>query len=80
VILQGDSDMGFGARVSDDGPGFAPHQGGRSPKGHLGLSSMRESAEGLGGWVRIDSGVGRGAVIEVWLPQRPLLLPEMPAA
>jgi signal transduction histidine kinase len=80
VILQGDPEMGFGARVSDDGPGFTPQHDGRSPKGHLGLSSMRESAEALGGWVRIGSGAGPGAVIEVWLPQRPLLLPEMPAA
>jgi signal transduction histidine kinase len=80
VILQGDAGTGFGARVSDDGPGFTLQQDGRSPKGHLGLSSMRESAEALGGWVRIGSGAGTGTTIEVWLPQRPLLVPEMPAA
>ena len=80
VVLQGDFEKGFGARVSDDGPGFTPQQDGRSPKGHLGLSSMREKAEALGGWVRVESGAGRGAVIEVWLPQRPLRLPETSAA
>ena len=80
VLLYGDQDSGFGARITDDGPGFAPHGDGRSPQGHLGLSSMHERAEALGGWVRIDSAPGSGTVIEVWLPQKPHVLTELPAA
>lgn len=80
VLLSGDHDSGFGARISDDGPGFAPRGDGRSPQGHLGLSSMHERAEALGGWVHVDSAVGQGTSIEVWLPQRPDAVPEMPAA
>ncbi len=80
VRLEGDQDSGFSARISDDGPGFAPRGDGRSPRGHLGLSSMHERAEALGGWVRVDSAEGRGTVIEVWLPQKPAVVPEMPAA
>jgi len=80
VLLDGDQDSGFGARISDDGPGFAPRGDGRSPQGHLGLSSMHERAEALGGWVRIDSAPGSGTVVEVWLPQKPHVLTELPAA
>ena len=80
VLLDGDQDRGFSARITDDGPGFAPRGDGRSPQGHLGLSSMHERAEALGGWVRIDSALGRGTVIEVWLPQKPHVLTELPAA
>ena len=80
VLLSGNQDSGFGARVSDNGPGFAPRGDGRSPQGHLGLSSMHERAEALGGWVRIDSAVGTGTIVEVWLPQRPAAIAEVPAA
>jgi signal transduction histidine kinase len=80
VRLYGDQESGFGARVADDGPGFAPRGDGRSPQGHLGLSSMHERAEALGGWVRIDSAVGNGTVIEAWLPQKPEVISELPAA
>jgi signal transduction histidine kinase len=77
VLLQGDQDTGFSARINDDGPGFTPRDGGRSPQGHLGLSSMHERAEALGGWVRVASGGGRGTVISVWLPQKADVAPEM---
>jgi signal transduction histidine kinase len=80
VLLQGDQEGGFGARVTDDGPGFAPRGDGRSPQGHLGLSSMHERAEALGGWARVQSAVGSGTVIEAWLPQKPEVVPEQPAA
>ena len=80
VLLQGNQSSGFGARVSDNGPGFTPTGDGRSPHGHLGLSSMHERAAALGGWVRVDSAAGEGTVIELWLPQRPDVAPEMPAA
>ena len=41
---------------------------------------MHERAETLGGWVRIDSAPGSGTVIEVWLPQKPHVLTDLPAA
>ena len=80
VLLSGNQDIGFGARVSDDGPGFAPRGDGRSPQGHLGLSSMHERAEALGGWVHVESAPGNGTTIEVWLPQRPGAVPDIRAA
>ena len=80
VLLRGDEDSGFGARVSDDGPGFAPRSDGRSPQGHLGLSSMHERAEALGGWVHVDSAEGKGTAIEVWLPEKPETVLARPAA
>jgi signal transduction histidine kinase len=80
VLLHGDQSNGYGARISDNGPGFAPRGDKRSPQGHLGLSSMHERAEALGGWVHLDSTEGVGTVIEVWLPQKPDVVPEMPAA
>jgi signal transduction histidine kinase len=80
VFLNGDQGSGFGARISDNGPGFAPRTDKRSPQGHLGLSSMHERAEALGGWVHLDSAEGAGTAIEVWLPQKPESVVEMPAA
>ena len=61
---------GFCARVSDDGPGFAPQADGRSPAGHRGLSAMRERADALGGRVTVRSEPGRGTTLECWLPHR----------
>ena len=80
VLLEGDQDLGYSARISDDGPGFTPRDDGRSPHGHLGLSSMHERAEALGGWVRVDSAESEGATIDVWLPQKPNVIEELPAA
>ena len=57
------------ARVRDDGAGFVPKaEAGRSRPGHLGLQSMRERAEALGGWWRVESYPGHGATVEFWLP------------
>ena len=80
VLLEGDQETGFSARISDHGPGFTPRDDGRSPHGHLGLSSMHERAEALGGWVRVHSAESEGTTIDVWLPQRPNVLKELPAA
>ena len=60
---------GVFARVRDDGVGFAPKvQTIDSRPGHLGLQSMRERAEALGGWWRVESYPGHGATVEFWLP------------
>ncbi len=52
--------------VSDDGAGFdpasAPHRGG------LGLASMRERAETMGGSFEVESAPGRGTTIRVEVP------------
>jgi NarL family two-component system sensor histidine kinase LiaS len=50
--------------VKDDGCGFEPS----AQHGGLGLHSMRERAEALGGSFAIESAPGRGARIEVTLP------------
>jgi PAS domain S-box-containing protein len=52
-------------RVADDGVGFDP--GGSFP-GHLGLRSMAERAEALGGTFAIDSAPGEGSTIRVSIP------------
>jgi signal transduction histidine kinase len=53
-------------RVSDDGGGFDPS--GSFP-GHLGLRSMRERAERLGGTVSIESAPGNGTRISAQIPR-----------
>ncbi|MFJ2773012.1 GAF domain-containing sensor histidine kinase [Streptomyces sp. NPDC087300] len=54
-------------RVSDDGAGFDPHairQAGR----HLGLVSMRDRADGVGGRLTVASEPGKGTTIEMEVP------------
>lgn len=53
--------------VEDDGAGFDP---GGEFAGRLGLCSMRERAEALGGRLDILSGPGRGTLIRARLPSR----------
>ncbi|NBC97315.1 MAG: HAMP domain-containing protein [Deinococcus-Thermus bacterium] len=54
-------------RVEDDGRGFLP----RASDGRgVGLDSMRERAEALGGRLRVDTSPGRGTRIEARLPTR----------
>jgi signal transduction histidine kinase len=50
-------------RVEDDGQGFDPEEAVTRSR-RLGLTSMRERAEALGGTLAIDSGAGRGTTIE----------------
>jgi len=64
----GDADAGYAISVTDDGPGFVPDPTGGSPTGHVGLSSMRERAEALGGRWKIDSQPGAGVQVELWIP------------
>jgi signal transduction histidine kinase len=51
--------------VSDDGIGFDPE--GDFP-GHLGLHSMRERTERLGGTLAVESAPGKGTQIRAWIP------------
>ena len=55
-------------RVVDDGRGFAAEDHAPLP-GHLGLEGMRERAELLGGWCRIESAIGEGTRVAFWLPE-----------
>jgi PAS domain S-box-containing protein len=52
-------------RVADDGSGFDPTD---VPAGHLGLTSMRTRAEGVGGRLTIDSHPGDGTRLQVAVP------------
>jgi len=53
-------------RVADDGCGF--EVGGAAHDRHYGLTSMRERAEGVGGTLRVESGVGHGTAITAVVP------------
>ncbi len=62
-------------RVRDDGRGFEPaavarHGASERRAGGLGLLSMRERAESIGGRMRLVSGPGRGTAVAVMLPLR----------
>ena len=53
--------------VSDDGQGFNPHD--HFP-GHLGLKSMRERVEGVGGAFSLDSAPGQGTTVRAAVRRR----------
>jgi signal transduction histidine kinase len=55
--------------VQDDGKGFDPAE---SFPGHLGLYSMRERAEGLGGTLAIESAPGAGTRVSVRVAPAPV--------
>jgi PAS domain S-box-containing protein len=54
--------------VRDDGVGFDPAVAAVPRPGHLGLATMVERAELLGGWCRVNSRAGSGTTVECWLP------------
>ena len=64
-----DKDDGWRVVISDEGPGFVVSEA-LAASGHLGLTSMRERAEALGGWWRIDSAPATGTTVEFWIPRR----------
>ena len=66
---------GLSVSIRDDGVGFdssAPHL---SANGHLGLSSMRERVELVGGRFSITSSLGSGTQVEFWIPDSTLSSP-----
>jgi signal transduction histidine kinase len=66
VAVALDQDAGaLRLQVSDDGKGFDPTA---IRAGHLGLTSMRSRAEGVGGRIAIDSRPGSGTRVEVAVP------------
>jgi two-component system, NarL family, sensor kinase len=60
-------DGGSSLRIADDGSGFDVPAAVNSCRG-LGLTSMGERAELLGGSLNIVSTPGEGAIVEVTLP------------
>jgi signal transduction histidine kinase len=68
TVRLSDTDEGYAVAVADNGPGFVPDPTGGSPTGHVGLSSMRERAEALGGRWHIDSQPGDGTTVDLWIP------------
>src|SRR5215467_13229471 len=66
--------------VQDDGRGFAPvmHVG-ASPGGGLGLTTMRERVEALGGTLTVESAPGEGATVVAQLPSHGPPRPAIPA-
>ena len=55
-------------QVVDDGRGFAPLPGNRSPDGHYGLRGMGERAEQIGATLAVESAPGKGTRISVEAP------------
>jgi len=66
VVHFGDKRLVVGIR--DNGCGFDAKA--EAPSGHLGLASMRQHAEGLGGTLVVRSAVGHGAAVVVRIPLR----------
>ena len=65
------AEVGGGVRVTirDDGRGFDAGDIAESPAlGHLGIISMRERAELVGGRWRIESRPAAGTLVEYWIP------------
>ena len=58
---------GLAVEVSDDGTGFVVDECMHVP-GHMGLLTMKERAHLAGGWCRIASEPGAGAMVEFWVP------------
>jgi signal transduction histidine kinase len=68
---------GYLTEVADDGVGIEP---GREAQlsGNLGLALMRDRAEVVGGWFRIDSEPGQGTTVSFWVPSNEGLEEEPP--
>jgi signal transduction histidine kinase len=60
-----DGTPGAVVRISDDGIGIAPMDGGVTGRG---LENMKQRATALGGSLRVAH-AGKGTVVELWLPE-----------
>ena len=59
---------GVTVHVADDGAGFDTGHVATPVPGHLGLATMIERAELVGGWCRVSSVADSGTTVECWLP------------
>lgn len=65
-VMLDERENGFAVTVVDDGIGFDVEEA--LQPGHLGLVRLREQAELLGGWCRIESAPTAGTTVEAWVP------------
>ncbi|MDP9474150.1 MAG: PAS domain S-box protein [Actinomycetota bacterium] len=56
------------AEVADDGRGFEPNETSETPRGGVGLSTMRERMEALGGTLEVRSRPGEGTRVTARVP------------
>ena len=68
AVLVASTDGGVEVAIRDDGNGFDVATLGDARPGHIGLPTMIERAELVGGWCRIAAGAGEGTNVECWLP------------
>jgi two-component system NarL family sensor kinase len=67
-VLLESRDAGVGARVADDGIGFAVDGTlGETCARRLGLAAMHQRSEMVGGWLQIESSA-QGTAVSFWLP------------
>jgi two-component system, NarL family, sensor histidine kinase UhpB len=63
---------GVRMRVADDGVGFEASTLAEPPRaGHIGLPTMLERAEVVGGRCSIETAAGRGTIVDCWVPLPP---------
>ena len=67
-ITLASQDGGILVEVRDDGRGMPDAESVSDRPGHVGLVSMRERAELVGGWLKIKSAKDRGTTVSFWLP------------
>jgi signal transduction histidine kinase len=68
VVTLVQQDGGCLVQIRDDGRGFDPAESAGEGSKHFGLTVMRERAETVGGWIRVESLLGEGTVVEAWVP------------
>lgn len=59
---------GLRLEVRDNGIGFDPEAVRSAPNGHIGMISMRQRAESLGGELQVESTAGPGTVVRALVP------------
>lgn len=70
VVVETEGDT-LHVAIRDDGIGIEPALGDESPRGHFGLSAMRQRAELEGGRLEIGPAEGGGTLVDFWLPLHP---------
>ena len=55
--------------VTDDGVGFSYDPSADTPRGHLGLTYMRDRIVALGGRIVVETSEGAGTRVELWIPE-----------
>jgi hypothetical protein len=74
VRLKYDSDA-LNLSIRDDGRGFQSSDRSASRRGHFGIPVMEERTRKLGGTFRLQSNVGTGTEVNVWVPFNAMQLP-----